>query len=258
MSLVARRLTETLPRSVGAGGAIAYHSGMSGTARAAVRKAFLAGRSRCVVTTTALALGVNLPASHVVVRAATFLGEGRLGVDEILQMLGRAGGATPGWGASSCGQATTGTPPTSRRPCAPRPSPCCTRRSRRRGTAGRSGRRSSRSRECWKGCWRDARKMGGRLTSSGTFFPGSSVAECCASAPGGRSLGSRTRGAGWPTPVMRIGTTSPCWGQSRCGPCYRCRSLREVATLDVPALTAVGVRPAFARQIRRYLQRRPQ
>jgi len=36
------------------------------------------------------------------------------------------------------------------------------------------------------------------------------------------------------------------------------RSLRQVATLDVPALTALGVRPAFAKQIRRYLQRRLQ
>lgn len=96
---LARRLTEALPGSVGAAGALAYHSGMSSAARAAVRETFLAGRSRCVVTTTALALGVNLPASHVLVRDTTFPGEGRLGVDEILQMLGRAGrGATPGWG----------------------------------------------------------------------------------------------------------------------------------------------------------------
>jgi replicative superfamily II helicase len=80
--------------------ALAYHSGQSAAERARVREAFQNGTCRCLVSTTALALGVNLPASHVIVRDSTFFGEGRLPVDQLLQILGRAGrGDRPGLGA---------------------------------------------------------------------------------------------------------------------------------------------------------------
>lgn len=79
---------------------LAYHSGQSAAERARVRAAFQSGTCRCLVSTTALALGVNLPASHVIVRDSTFFGEGRLPVDQLLQILGRAGrGDRPGLGA---------------------------------------------------------------------------------------------------------------------------------------------------------------
>jgi hypothetical protein len=69
----------------------AYHSGMTAEQRREIRHRFSDGRLRCVVTTSALAMGVNLPATHVFVRDTTFFGHGALGTDEILQMVGRAG-----------------------------------------------------------------------------------------------------------------------------------------------------------------------
>lgn len=69
----------------------AYHSGMTAEQRREVRHRFSDGRLRCVVTTSALAMGVNLPATHVYVRDTTFFGHGALGADEVLQMVGRAG-----------------------------------------------------------------------------------------------------------------------------------------------------------------------
>ena len=52
---------------------------------------YCSGRSRCVVTTTALAAGVNLPTTHVIVRDLTFQGTDPLPVDQLVQMAGRAG-----------------------------------------------------------------------------------------------------------------------------------------------------------------------
>ncbi|MCA9027505.1 MAG: DEAD/DEAH box helicase [Planctomycetaceae bacterium] len=71
--------------------ATAYHSRMSAEGRERIRQSFLAKQCRCVVTTTALAMGVNLPATHVIVRDVTFPGAGRLPINDILQMIGRAG-----------------------------------------------------------------------------------------------------------------------------------------------------------------------
>lgn len=75
-------------------GAFAYHSKLSAARRDRVRTAFIQGKSRCLITTTALGLGVNLPASHVLVRDTNFLGFGSLGVGDLLQMMGRAGRGT--------------------------------------------------------------------------------------------------------------------------------------------------------------------
>ena len=70
---------------------LAYHSGQSAAERLRVRERFRSGACRCVVATTALAMGVNLPATHVFVRDTTFFGFGKLRTDELLQILGRAG-----------------------------------------------------------------------------------------------------------------------------------------------------------------------
>ncbi|MBK6427802.1 MAG: hypothetical protein IPF82_16870 [Blastocatellia bacterium] len=68
-----------------------YHSGKSAAERASVRSEFESGACRCVVSTTALAMGVNLPATHVLVRDTSFFGFGKLRSDELLQIVGRAG-----------------------------------------------------------------------------------------------------------------------------------------------------------------------
>lgn len=83
---LARRLADSLGQEV-----LAYHSGQSAAQRASSRQAFLSGHCRCVVSTTALAMGVNLPATHVFVRDTTFFDTGKLKVDQLLQILGRAG-----------------------------------------------------------------------------------------------------------------------------------------------------------------------
>lgn len=88
---LARRLRDGLGELAGGAGALAYHSQMSREQRRSVHAAFTEGRSRCVVTTTALALGVNLPVTHVIVRDTLFPGEGELEPAELLQMAGRAG-----------------------------------------------------------------------------------------------------------------------------------------------------------------------
>src|SRR5262249_48609641 len=88
---LARQLRGPLGGLAGAGGPLAYHARMGTPQREAARKAFAAGRSRCLVATTALGLGVNLPATHVLVRDTTFPGVGPLGVADLLQMMGRAG-----------------------------------------------------------------------------------------------------------------------------------------------------------------------
>jgi helicase len=79
------RLAARLP------GARAYHAGMDAEARTAVASGVLTGAIRVVVSTTALAMGVDLPVSHVIVRDTTFPGDGPLPAAIIAQMLGRAG-----------------------------------------------------------------------------------------------------------------------------------------------------------------------
>jgi helicase len=75
----------------GSAGAMAYHGQMNAADRAAARAAVMDGRCRCLVTTTALAMGVNLPTTHVLVRDITFPGVGQLEIGDLLQMMGRAG-----------------------------------------------------------------------------------------------------------------------------------------------------------------------
>ncbi len=76
-----------------------FHSRLSAATKASVIDAMLQGRVRVTVSTTALAMGVNLPATHVIVRDILFAGEGELDGTDLLQMIGRAGrGNTPGTG----------------------------------------------------------------------------------------------------------------------------------------------------------------
>jgi helicase len=83
---LATRLTQAVGHPVSA-----YHSGLSAAMRGRVRQDFLTGQCRCLVSTTALAMGVNLPATHVFVRDTQFFGHGRLQIGELVQILGRAG-----------------------------------------------------------------------------------------------------------------------------------------------------------------------
>ena len=71
--------------------AIAYHAKMSQAQREKSRQQFVAGEARVIVTTTALAMGINLPATHVLVRDSTFPMEGAVKIGDLLQMMGRAG-----------------------------------------------------------------------------------------------------------------------------------------------------------------------
>lgn len=94
---VAKVLGEALGDLCGPAGPLTYHSQLAPHQRAAVREAFVSGQSRLVVCTSALAMGVNLPATHVVVRDLTYIGAQSPGVAELLQMMGRAGrGDQPG------------------------------------------------------------------------------------------------------------------------------------------------------------------
>jgi len=88
---LATLLNKELGTKAGEKGALAYHAQMSQGHRELIYQAFLSGKSRVVVTTTALAMGINLPATHVLVRDNTFFGEGSLDVSDLLQMMGRAG-----------------------------------------------------------------------------------------------------------------------------------------------------------------------
>jgi hypothetical protein len=93
----ARQLSERTNGFCGENGAVAYHARMPREMRAKAREAFISGRSRCLVSTTALAAGVNLPATHLVIRDLTFHGFGPIPLEELVQMTGRAGrGTQPG------------------------------------------------------------------------------------------------------------------------------------------------------------------
>ena len=87
----AAQLTSLLSGLAGPAGALSYNSQMPPAQRERVREQFVSGASRVVVSTSALGMGVNLPATHVVVRDLTYIGARSPGIGEILQMMGRAG-----------------------------------------------------------------------------------------------------------------------------------------------------------------------
>lgn len=97
---LARDLDARLGPLAGAEGVVCCHAGLPRAEQVGAAEALSCRRSRCVVSTTALSMGLNLPATHVWVRDTTFHGHGRARVGTLLQMLGRAGrGARAGHGA---------------------------------------------------------------------------------------------------------------------------------------------------------------
>ncbi|MDG6243255.1 MAG: DEAD/DEAH box helicase [Methanolobus sp.] len=79
------RIAESLPIS-----AAAYHAGLTSQERKKVEIAFLKGKLPVVVTTAALAAGVDFPASQVIFESMA-MGIEWLTMQDFLQMLGRAG-----------------------------------------------------------------------------------------------------------------------------------------------------------------------
>jgi len=68
-----------------------YHSNMSLTRKESIRKAFVSGECRGLVSTTALGTGINLPSTHLIIRDTTFYPEGKIAASQLHQMMGRAG-----------------------------------------------------------------------------------------------------------------------------------------------------------------------
>jgi helicase len=94
---LARNLQAELGELCGTHGAACYHSRMSSGTKATVRRQVQEGSTRCVVSTAALAMGVNLPATHVIVRDLSYGPGEPLPVGALQQMTGRAGrGSRPG------------------------------------------------------------------------------------------------------------------------------------------------------------------
>lgn len=77
--------------------AVAYHAQMPAAQREQVAQQIRSGQCRVAVTTSAMAMGVNLPSTHVIVLDSVYPGVGEVPVAQLLQMCGRAGrGQTPG------------------------------------------------------------------------------------------------------------------------------------------------------------------
>ena len=68
-----------------------FHSQLSTATKERIIAAMTSGEVRVTVSTTALAMGINLPATHVFVRDISFTGFKDLTVSDLMQMLGRAG-----------------------------------------------------------------------------------------------------------------------------------------------------------------------
>ena len=88
---LAERLKSELGRLCGPDGAVAYHSRLSSATRTQIRKQVQSGETRCVVSTAALAMGVNLPSTHVIVRDLAYGPNQPLSTSALHQMTGRAG-----------------------------------------------------------------------------------------------------------------------------------------------------------------------
>lgn len=69
----------------------AFHSAVPLSVKKELLRDFQAGTLRALVCTTSLAMGINSPATDVIVRDTMFFGHGQLSPSEIVQMTGRAG-----------------------------------------------------------------------------------------------------------------------------------------------------------------------
>jgi hypothetical protein len=85
-----QRLAKELEVSLGMP-VLPFHADLPLARKERIREDFIAGQCRCLVSTTALGTGVNLPATHLIVRDTTFFPEGRISSTQLSQMLGRAG-----------------------------------------------------------------------------------------------------------------------------------------------------------------------
>lgn len=73
------------------------HSQMSSADKARAIQGFTEGTQRILVASSSLAMGVNLPCTHVIVRDTHYPNEGPVPIHQLLQMCGRAGrGDHPG------------------------------------------------------------------------------------------------------------------------------------------------------------------
>ncbi len=88
---LASELNKVMEELCGEAGVLPYHSKLSSQQRNQNRELFISGNSRVVITTSALAMGINLPCTHVLVRDLTFPGARNPDVGTLLQMMGRAG-----------------------------------------------------------------------------------------------------------------------------------------------------------------------
>jgi replicative superfamily II helicase len=96
----AETLVQLLEQSEARGEGVGFfHAGMSLSERQQMARRYRDREVRVLVATTSLKMGVNTPASKVIVRDPVFQGVGKLGISDILQMIGRAGrGDIPGEG----------------------------------------------------------------------------------------------------------------------------------------------------------------
>lgn len=69
----------------------AFYSAVPLTVKKDLLRDFQLGQLRILVCTTSLAMGINSPATDVIVRDTLFFGQGQLPASEVVQMTGRAG-----------------------------------------------------------------------------------------------------------------------------------------------------------------------
>ncbi len=88
---LAQKIAEFFKPKLGSNIAAAYHSKFPVAQKRIIKSDYEKGKILCLVSTTALGAGVNLPATHVFLRDLTFARDGAPPIQDILQMMGRAG-----------------------------------------------------------------------------------------------------------------------------------------------------------------------
>jgi replicative superfamily II helicase len=89
----ATRLTSKINAAIAGSGTRVgtFHSAVPLSVKKELLRDFQSGELRALVCTTSLAMGINSPATDVIVRDTMFFGHGQLSPSEIVQMTGRAG-----------------------------------------------------------------------------------------------------------------------------------------------------------------------